>query len=177
MIRTAAEVADGLVGHPLYTRRYLREVVHPTVAEGLRRGERERSEFELAGYVITAISHDAAEAREEARRQIAFYATTLTYAPILDLHGWQPQREAIRQAFLRFDVAAMAAAVTDEMVDQMAIAGTPDDCQRRLEEYAELLDHVLFYPPSFAVSPGRLRENYALIAEVFGEWRRDPGRR
>ena len=28
------------------------------------------------------------EAREEARRQISFYASTRTYKPVLDAHGW-----------------------------------------------------------------------------------------
>jgi alkanesulfonate monooxygenase SsuD/methylene tetrahydromethanopterin reductase-like flavin-dependent oxidoreductase (luciferase family) len=67
MVRTAGEVADGLVGHPLYSRRYLDEVVRPSVAAGLRRGSRQRSDFDLAGYVITSISADRDEARAEAR--------------------------------------------------------------------------------------------------------------
>ena len=43
MVRTAAIVADGLVGHPLYSRRYLADVVLPAVERGLRRGERRRA--------------------------------------------------------------------------------------------------------------------------------------
>jgi probable F420-dependent oxidoreductase len=168
MVRTAASVADGLVGHPLYSRRYLADVVLPAVAEGLAREARPRDAFEVAGYVITSVADDAQQARDEARRQIAFYATTLTYDAILDLHGWQAEREAIRAAFRKFDVAAMTAAVSDAMVDEMAIAGTPAECRSQLERYAGLLDHVLFYPPSFAIKPDRVRENYARIREVFG---------
>jgi alkanesulfonate monooxygenase SsuD/methylene tetrahydromethanopterin reductase-like flavin-dependent oxidoreductase (luciferase family) len=168
MVRTAGEHADGLVGHPLYSRRYLVEVVHPSVADGLRRGGRERSKFDLAGYVITSISEDREQAREEARRQIAFYSTTITYDPLLDFHGWQEQKQAIRAAFRKFDIAAMTSAVSDDMVDQIAIAGTPNECEQQLARYEGLLDHVLFYPPSFAVKPARLLENYALIRDVCG---------
>jgi probable F420-dependent oxidoreductase len=171
MVRTAASVADGLVGHPLYSRRYIAEVVQPAVDEGLKRGDRTRESFDLAGYVITSISHDAAQAREEARRQIGFYATTLTYDAILDLHGWQAEKEGIRNAWRKFDLAALTAAVSDDMLDQIAIAGTPDQCRAQAERYEGLLDHVLFYPPSLAVKHDRLLENYALIREVFG-----PGR-
>ena len=57
------------------------------VDDGLGRGDRARSAFDLAAYVITSISHDRDAARAEARRQVAFYATTLTYDAILDLHG------------------------------------------------------------------------------------------
>jgi probable F420-dependent oxidoreductase len=168
MVRAAGEVADGLVGHPLYSRRYLAEVVQPAVDDGLRRANRERSEFDLAGYVITSISEDREEARAEARRQIAFYATTLTYDAILDLHRWEAEKEGIRTAWRKFDVGAMSAAVSDDMLDQIAVAGTPDDCRRQLARYDGLLDHALIYPPSFGVRPERVRENYRLMREVFG---------
>ena len=167
MVRTAAEVADGLVGHPLYSRRYVDEVVRPAVADGLKRSDRERNAFDLAGYVITSISDDVEQAREEARRQIAFYATTLTYDAILDLHGWEQEKTGIRQAFRSFDFAAMTAAVSDEMLEQIAIAGTPDDCRRQLARYEGLLDHALLYPPSIGVPPDRVKENYRLIMETF----------
>ncbi len=168
MVRTAATVADGLVGHPLYSRRYIAEAVRPAVDEGLRRSERSRGGFDLAGYVITSISHDREQARDEARRQIGFYATTLTYDAILVLHGWQAEKEAIRNAWRKFDIAALAAAVSDEMLDQIAVAGTPDECRAQAARYDGLLDHALFYPPSLAVKHERLLENYALIREVFG---------
>ena len=168
MVRTAAEVADGLVGHPLYSRRYLADVVAPAVDDGLARGGRERSSFDLAGYVITSISDDRARAREEARRQIGFYATTLTYDAILDLHGWEQEKQAIRAAWKKFDLAALSAAVSDDMLDQIAIAGTPNDCRKQLERYDGLLDHVLLYPPSVGIRPDRVKENYAAIMDVFG---------
>ncbi|MEX2237750.1 MAG: LLM class flavin-dependent oxidoreductase [Dehalococcoidia bacterium] len=168
MIRTAAEVADGLVGHPLFSRRYITEVVTPAVAEGLRRGGRERSAFDLAGFVSVAISADGNQAREEARRQIGFYATALTYEAILNLHGWTKERETIRAAFERFDFPAMTAAVTDEMVEQMAVAGTPDECRQQLKKWGGLLDHAMLCPPSFGVRPERLSECYRLIIDTFG---------
>ena len=85
--------------------------------------------FDVAGYVITSIADDREQARLEARRQIGFYATTLTYDAILDLHGWQAEKEAIRAAWRKFDMKALADAVTDEMLDQIAIAGTADECR------------------------------------------------
>jgi probable F420-dependent oxidoreductase len=168
MVRTAGAVADGLVGHPLYSRRYIAEAVQPAVDEGLHRAGRTRNKFDLAGYVITSISSDAQQAREEARRQIGFYATTLTYDAILDLHGWQAEKEAIRAAWKRFDLPALAAAVSDDMLEQCAIAGTPDECRAQLTRYDGLLDHALLYPPSLGVRHERLLENYALIRDVFG---------
>jgi len=168
MVRAAGEVADGLVGHPLYSRRYLAERVKPMVAEGLSRAGRGASSFDLSGYVITSISEDREQAREEARRQIGFYATTYTYYPILDLHGWETEKTAIRAAFERFDLAGLGAAVSDDMVDQIAVTGTPDECREKLRAYEGLLDHALLYPPGIGVRPERVSENYRLIRETFG---------
>ena len=66
------------------------------------------------------------------------------------------------------DFAGMAAAVSDDMLDQIAVAGTPEDCEKQLARYDGLLDHVLLYPPSVGVSPDRVKENYKLMMEVFG---------
>jgi probable F420-dependent oxidoreductase len=170
MVRTAASVADGLVGHPLYSRRYIAEVVRPALERGLasRSGDDATRAFDLAGYVITSLADDREQARLEARRQIGFYATTLTYDAILDLHGWEAEKEAIRAAWRGFDMRALADAVTDEMLDQIAIAGTPEEGREQFARYEGLLDHVLLYPPSVGVRPERVRENYGAIADVFG---------
>jgi len=128
----------------------------------------QRSGFDPAGYVITAISEDRGVARQEARQQIGFYATTLTYDAILDLHGWEREKGEIRAAFRSFNLAGMAAAVSDEMLEQIAVAGTPAECREQLERYDGLLDHVLLYPPSVGVNPERVKENYRLIMQTFG---------
>jgi probable F420-dependent oxidoreductase len=169
MVRAAGEVADGLVGHPLYSRRYLDEVVGPAIEEGLNAESRPRDAFDLAGYVITSISDDPEQAREEARRQIGFYATTRTYDAILDLHGWDDEKKGIRDSFRSMDFAGMTNAVSDDMLDQISITGTPADVEKQLARYEGLLDHVLLYPPSVGVSPDRVKENYKLMMEIFGK--------
>src|SRR3990172_7139854 len=47
MIRTAAEVADGLLGHAIYSLPWIRQTVLPSVARGLAQAGRERSAFHL----------------------------------------------------------------------------------------------------------------------------------
>lgn len=158
MIRAAAACADGLIGHPIYTRRYIAEVVQPELAD---------SRCGLAPYVICSISDDPDEARREARAQIAFYNTTRLYHSILDVHGWREVGEEIAQAFRRGDFAAMSAAVPDELVDAIAITGRPDEARERLAQWENLTDHVLLYPPSVGTRPERLRENTRAIVETF----------
>lgn len=160
MIQTAAQVADGLIGHPIFTRKYIRDEVLPRL---------EGSSCALTPYVMCSVSQDEAEARREVRSQIAFYYTTRLYHSVLDVHGWRSIGEDIAQAFRKMDFKAMSEAVPDELVDAIAIAGRPDDVRDQIQQWDGLADHVLFYPPSVGVAPGRARENLAAIIETFGD--------
>ena len=162
MIRAAAATADGLIGHPVFTRKYIRESVLP-VLEG--------SQCEMLPYVITAVADTTEQARNEARGQIAFYYTTRLYHTILEPHGWKAQGETIANAYRQGDFAAMAAAVSEEMIDEIAIAGTPDEVRDQLKAWEPLADHVLLYSPSIGVKSGRVQENLVAIVDTFN--RRD----
>ena len=159
MIRAAAAVADGLVGHPVFTRGYIRDVVLP---------ELEGSKCALLPYVITSVADSTEQARNEARGQIAFYYTTRLYHTILEPHGWRGQGEIIADAFKRGDFAAMAAAVTDEMIDEIAIAGTANEVRDQLKAWDGLAEEVLLYSPSIGIKAGRVQENLDAIVDTFG---------
>jgi probable F420-dependent oxidoreductase len=158
MIKAAAAVANGLVGHPIYTRKYIAETVNPLL---------EGSLCVLLPYVITSIANDPVQARNEARMQIAFYYTTRLYHSILKPHGWEAIGETIAAAFRKGDFAAMAAAVPDEMVDAIAITGRPDEVRDRLMQWEPLAQHVLLYSPSVGMKPGRVAENVDAIIDTF----------
>ena len=160
MIRAAAATADGLIGHPVFTRKYIQESVLP-VLEG--------SNCEMLPYVITAVADSTEQARNEARGQIAFYYTTRLYHTILEPHGWKAQGEAIANAYRQGDFAAMNAAVTDEMVDEIAIAGTPDEVRDQLKAWEGMADHVLLYTPSIGLKSGRVQENLDAIVDTFAD--------
>jgi probable F420-dependent oxidoreductase len=158
MIQVAGRVADGLLGHPLFSRGYVDDVVRPAVKEGLRRAKRAAARVELVGVVVCAIADDPEQARREAAAQLAFYAAPKTYAPLLHVSGFGAAGEAIRAAFADRDFQLMTAAVPDEMIDAMAAAGTAADVRARLQDAARVFDHVVVYPPSFGLSEARCDE-------------------
>ncbi len=158
MIRAAAAAADGLIGHPVYTRKYITDVVQP---------ELEGSGCELYPYVIAAIADTTEQARNEVRGQIAFYYTTRLYHSILEPHGWREAGEAIAAAFRKGDYAAMADAVSDEMVDEIAIAGTPDEVRDQLKLWEGLAEQVILYSPSIGLKGERVQENLDAIVDTF----------
>ena len=76
--------------------------------------------------------------------------------------------EACRAAFRKMDFKAMADAVPDELVDEIAIACTPDEAVDRLAQWEDLTEDPLLYPPSVGVRPERGQANAAAIFDLFG---------
>jgi probable F420-dependent oxidoreductase len=165
MMETAGRVADGLVGHTLFSPRYIEEVAVPAVERGARIAGRDPSQIAFAAMVLCALSDDQETARREAAAMIAFYGSVKTYANIFDVSGFGAEARQIRDAFARRDIDAMTAAVSAEMVDTFAVAGRPADVRARLGRYDALAEHVVLFPPSFNVEPERRAENLALLVE------------
>ena len=148
MVEAAGAVADGLVGHPLFTREYVAEVVRPALARGAERAGR-TDPVPIAGYVTCSVSDDADEARRNAAAIVAFNASVKTYAPIIALHGFEPEAEAIRAAWRAGDWGAMTAAVSDRMLDTVALAGTPREVREQFyERRAGVFERTLLWPPA-----------------------------
>jgi probable F420-dependent oxidoreductase len=168
MVAAAGRVADGLVGHPIATRRWHREVTLPLLRETEVAAGRPEGACGLAPYVITSLAPTREQAVREAKGQIGFYYTTELYHSVLDLHGAREVGAACRDAFRRQDFHAVADAVPDWLVDEIAVACTPDEARDRLSEWKDLTEFPLLYAPAFGVPEGRVRENLAAILETFG---------
>ena len=151
MCRVAGEVCDGLHVHPFNSPKYLRESVHPWVEGGLRTSGRARADFTYVTSSFVVVGDTEAEqdaARQAVRQQIAFYASTRTYEPVLAAHGWQDLTGHLHRKSVEGDWQGMADLITDEMVDTYAVTGTYDDIGRKLRErYAGLLDRTALYQP------------------------------
>jgi probable F420-dependent oxidoreductase len=167
MIRLSGGEADGLLINVLNTPRYLGELVHPNLKKGLEAGGRSRDSFELCVVKCCAVSKERRQAFELARHAIAFYATIPYFDAILNPAGFQQQTMAIRSAMGRGDVGAALSAVSDEMVESLTLAGTPDDIHRQLEAFAGLFDTLILLSPSFAADPDRVKENHLAMIEAF----------
>ena len=164
MIRTVGRVADGVLGHGLFTDAWWTEVVEPALAEGAAAADRDVSQIRRWGWVITAINdEDPERARLDARRQVAFYLTVRTYDRLIELHGWEAQVEGVRKAFRAGDNDAMAAAVTDDMLAEIAVCGTTDDAIATLRRRKVLPQLGFLATPSFLVG-GKRQAHYARAA-------------
>jgi probable F420-dependent oxidoreductase len=167
MSRICGEVADGLIGHPVASPRYLEAVVRPALVEGAERAGRLPSECAITASPLISISDDVDLARREAKLQIGFYATTRTYLPILELHGRTDIIGELRSAFGRRDRSRMVELIDDQLCDEIAIAGRPDEVRDRIGEWERVADRLLLSGPWYGTSEGRMVENHEAIVETF----------
>ena len=164
MAAAAGRVADGIIGHGLFTASWWNDVVRPALDDGAR--SREAGAVQEHGWVITAVNDDdPARAELDARRMIAFYLTVRTYDPLVAHHGWEEPVAMIRAAFRRGDTSGMAAAVTQQMLAAIAVCGTTGAAREALVARGDGLARDVSYlaPPSFLVSDRR-RQAYARAA-------------
>jgi 5,10-methylenetetrahydromethanopterin reductase len=123
----AADVADGVHCSILTSPAHVRRVRSAT--SGAR-------DFAVIAYVPMAVSADGRAARARVRPLLARYLGALHGQSILADAGLEPARtQPFRDALLAGRPAADL--VTDEMVESLAVAGTPDERRRALERLAE----------------------------------------
>jgi probable F420-dependent oxidoreductase len=124
MTEVAAEVANGVIAHGFTTVKYLQDVTLPAVQRGLEKSGRKREEFDvsLPVMVVTGVNEEAFEQSKSAvRSQLAFYASTPTYRPLLELHGWGELQTVANQLTREGRWQEMGALITDEILDTFAL--------------------------------------------------------
>lgn len=165
MCRLAGEIGDGFHVHPYHTRRYLREVVLPQIQAGLVRSGRDRDDFTISAsvFVATGSDTDIAAQLNDIRRHLSFYASTPTYRPVLDFHGWGDIGEQLSRYAARGRWEDMPGLVTEEMLEASAVWGTPGEVAARLRaEYGDLVDRLGVYE---ALVPGRRDEVWRALLD------------
>ncbi len=151
MTEVAGEVADGFFTHPFTTRRYLDEVTRPALARGRARAGLTMDGFTICGPSFVTTGRDEVElaaAVAGTKKQIAFYASTPAYRPVLDRHGWadvQPELSSLARAG-RWD--EMGALIDGDMLEAFSVVALPDEVAPALKaKLGDIATRVTFYTP------------------------------
>jgi alkanesulfonate monooxygenase SsuD/methylene tetrahydromethanopterin reductase-like flavin-dependent oxidoreductase (luciferase family) len=133
-VRLTGEYADGWLPN-LYPLDQF-ETAHSWLAEGAERAGRDVSDVDVAMYVLAAVSSDRERARREAARHVARYFRSIPgyYDRVAEEAGFEDDVTAAQNAP---DLDTAAEAISDEYLDIVAIAGTPDEAADRLDRLRE----------------------------------------
>ncbi|MEO8603937.1 MAG: TIGR03617 family F420-dependent LLM class oxidoreductase [bacterium] len=168
MVAVAGEVADGIIVHPFNSRRFLDIDLMPALQNGLTRGNRPRDAFSVMCQVLIATGFSDAD-REVAtgmvRQQLAFYASTPAYRPMLEAHGWGPLQDELHARSKRGEWVAMGDCISDEMLATFSISGTPEEIPAQLHaRYAGVADRLMLM--HYAGIEGEARDRWRAMLDV-----------
>lgn len=165
MVAMAAEKADGIVLHPMSSRRTVLEHVLPQVAD-----RRAAGGFELTCPVLVVTGDTEQEletARTAVRKQLAFYASTPAYRWVLELYGEGDRADALHRLSREGAWDAMTDLVTDELMAELSVEAPCDQLADRLRtRYGDVLDRVGLYAPYVLPDERWHQVGASLAAEV-----------
>ena len=156
MTKVAGRVADGLLCHSFTTEAYLRERTIPALRAA--RGSLDGFELSLPVFVVIGDDDNSRAAAETGvRQQIAFYGSTPAYRPVLDLHGWGELHEKLNLLSRRQDWTAMGSLITDDVLNEFAVAGDPQQVAAGLQRrFGDITTRVSLYTP-YQADPAAVR--------------------
>ncbi|MFQ6135427.1 MAG: 5,10-methylenetetrahydromethanopterin reductase [Nitrososphaerales archaeon] len=130
MLRLAGEVGDGVIvnaADPVECERAIKIVRRSGEDAG-----RSMEGFEWAAAMPFSIAEEADDALKPLLPKVAVVAAGCDASVLERLEISLEDRERVREAVLRDDYDEMVRSVTQEMIDSLSIAGTPDTCIEKI---------------------------------------------
>ena len=140
--KLSGSIGDGLLTASITTPAFVRYSLQ-NMEDGARKAGKDPAKLILGSVIVGSIGRDSGKGKEGAREQAAMYlankvqnikgsADVLLKSAGLTFEELQPVADAMERGGRK----AAAKAVTDEILHKVcAIAGTPDECIQRIEEY------------------------------------------
>lgn len=146
LAKLAGELCDGFHAHPFHTVDYLQQVILPGIEAGAAKAGRTRADVSVSVSVFAATTPEDANF---ARMQVAFYASTPSYRPVMAMHGWGDVAEKLSAHAARGEWAEMPMLITDEMLPHFCtLANSPAELAAALKaRYAGIADRITLYIP------------------------------
>ncbi|MBH69613.1 MAG: LLM class F420-dependent oxidoreductase [Rhodospirillaceae bacterium] len=146
MIRTAAEVADGVRLHGICTQKYFEETIKPQINKGLKASNRDRKHFEISGggFIATGTDNDAVgKAAEIVRYRIGFYGSTPAYWPVFETHGYGDLGRKLNAMTKSGQWDKLAAEIPDDLLHLFCVVGRYEELTKKIERrFAGMCDVI-----------------------------------
>jgi len=133
MLELAGEIAEGVTLNMMPVEAVPRMLAH--VRAGAERGGRDPAATEVVARFMVCITDDPSGIRGALRGFFGPYFATSVYNRFVAWCGFEEEAREILAGWQTKDRARVAKAVTDEMIDRIAILGSAEACRARLEEY------------------------------------------
>lgn len=160
MIETAAEFGDGVIFN-LWPKGALPKMIEH-VRIGAERAGKQLEDVEIVNRAMVLVTDDKEDGRNRFRANFAPYYATPVYNKFLAWAGYDDAAAIIREGWAAKDRAKTGGALTDEMIDEIAIIGSADEVRDRLREDAAGGVHTSIVAP-LAMSADDLDRTYDAV--------------
>jgi len=169
MSRLGGELADGVFAHPVCTAKYIREKMIPMMEKGARKAGKSPSDLDIIGAPIIVTARDAAEMEKEKhllKRRVAFYASTRTYHPVFEVHGWNDLGMRLHAMSLEDRWDDMVELIPDEMAEVFGTIAPLDEIGERLKEVWSGILTTMILPTDFPLDSPEDERRAREIVEI-----------
>ncbi len=167
LVSLAAEIGDGVMGHPIWSVPWATTKIPEAIERGLKRGGKQRADIEFQVGLYVAISNDRADAVNDARATVAFYAGAVQYEEYFAAHGFREEARRLQEGVQHGGHAGAAHLVPDEMAETFVVCGTADEVRKKIEPVWDVADSLVLVPPAYALPPAKLMAYVGAIASTF----------
>lgn len=143
MIELATELGDGVIFNLWPTKALPKMMEHVKIAAG--RASKDWQDIEIVHRNMVLVTEDKARARDLFRANFAPYYATAVYNNFLAWAGYEDAAAQIREGWASKDRAKTAAALSDDLVDEIAVIGSEQECRERLQWSAKggICTHII----------------------------------
>jgi probable F420-dependent oxidoreductase len=134
MLELAGEIADGVLLNWIPPEAVPASIKH--LEAGARRAGRTLDGFEIASFVRTCVTDDAAAARETLARDVTGYATVDVYQAFFRTAGYADEVDAVSATWAAGDRAGAVKRISPRMLDGLGVVGDEAFCRARIADFA-----------------------------------------
>lgn len=134
MIEMAAETGDGVIFN-LWPKSALPKMMEH-VKIGAERAGKSLEDVEIVNRAMVLVTDDKPGARDRFRASFAPYYATSVYNNFLGWAGFEEAAATIREGWAEKDRMKTGGALTDDLIDEIAIIGSAEEVQERIREDA-----------------------------------------
>mgnify|MGYP003983404689 CR=1 FL=1 len=140
MLELAAEIGDGVILN-LFPRSALPKIMEH-IAIGAERAGKDPADVEVVCRHMVAVTDDKAAARNAFRAAFSSYYSTPVYNSFLAWAGYEDAAREIREGWATKDRERTAAALSDELADEIGLLGPAQEVQQQTRDYADAGIHT-----------------------------------
>ena len=157
MVELAWKIADGVIF-------YLRP--KSEIKSTLAKMQKQKN-IDTSLQIITCVNDDSEKAMTRAKKTLAFYISVgKIYREFLASNGFENETKNIFEEYKKTDLVNNYELVPESMVNELCIAGTPNECRNQLKQFRETgidLPIIQFNPID------NVEDSFDLVTSTFSE--------